>query len=115
MSEDARVDEEKATQRRAQVLGMAYANTNTSDKALYKDLISNEEHKTFHTIPLYSDEHNIKFGVTNNTSQSTMEKLRDRFLDQRVEFALISDSGFNEYIKLYNPAKKVEYQDVKFS
>lgn len=115
MSEDARVDEEKATQRRAQVLGMAYADTNHPDKLLYKDLLSNEEFENLHTIPLYSDEHNIKFGVTNNTSQSTMEKLRGRFLDQRVEFALISDSGFKEYIKLYNPPKKVEYQDVKFS
>lgn len=115
MSEDARADEEKATQRRAQVLGMAYADTSSPDKNLYNDLLANDELEKIHAVPLYSDEYNLKFGITNNTSQSTMDKLRKRFLDQRVEFALISDTGFKEYVRLYNPPKKVEYQDVKFS
>lgn len=115
MSEDARFDEEKSAQRRAQVLGMDYANTYNIQKPLYRDLMKVEDMRTQHAVPLYYDEHNLKFGVTNNTSEQTMQKLRDKFLDQRVSFALISDHGFQEYINLYDPPKKVEYQDVKFT
>jgi type II secretory ATPase GspE/PulE/Tfp pilus assembly ATPase PilB-like protein len=44
-----------------------------------------------------------------------MKALRGRFLDQRVNFALISDTGFSDYMKLYDPPKEVVYDDVKFS
>src|SRR5690606_28999662 len=57
----------------------------------------------------------INFGITNTTSQHTMQELRQRFLDQRVSFVLISDTGFNDYLNLYDPPKEVVYQDVKIS
>src|SRR5690606_831084 len=63
-------------------------------------------------VPLVADEHNILFGVTNTTSQQTMNQLRQRFLDQRVAFSLISDAGYREYMRLYDPPKKVEYHDI---
>lgn len=113
MSQDARQDEEQATLRRARILNMAYIDTSQiSQKALYKDLISVPDLYSLKVIPLQSDEHNITFGVTNVTSQQTMVNLRNQFLDQRINFALISDAGFREYMKLYDPPKKVEYQDI---
>lgn len=115
MTEDARLDAERAAQHRAQVLGMTYADTYNKQKPLYKDLLSVDEMRQIHVVPLYADEHNIKFGVTNNTSEQTMQKLRDRFLDYRATFALISDNGFKDYIALYDPPKKIEYQDVSFA
>lgn len=63
-------------------------------------------------IPIQSDDHSISFGVTNTTSQQTFEKLRQRFLDQRVSFSLISDAGYREYMKLYDPPKQVVYEDI---
>jgi hypothetical protein len=78
-------------------------------------LLTVQELKDFKVVPLQADEHNILFGITNNTSQQTMQTIRGRFLDQRVSFSLISDNGFLEYMKLYNPPEKIEYQDVKFS
>lgn len=96
-------------------MGMTYADTSKSDKPLYKDLLSPEEMRENHTIPIYSDPHHINFGVTNTTSQQTMQKLRDKFLDQRVSFSLISDTGFRDYMLLYDPPKEIEYQDVKLS
>src|SRR5690606_15929074 len=66
-------------------------------------------------IPLFVDEHSVNFGVTNTTSQAVMNSLRQRFLDQRVSFALISDAGYREYMKLYDPPKQVVYQDISIS
>ncbi len=115
MSEDARADEERATQRRAQILGMSYTDTSGSEKPLYKELLVPDEMRENHSIPIYADEHHINFGVTNTTSQQTMQELRNRFLDQRVSFTLISDTGFKDYMLLYDPPKKIEYQDVELS
>lgn len=115
MSQNARTDEERATQRRAQVLGMPYINTDIENKQLFKDLLSIDELKELKIIPIFADSYNIKFGVTNNTSQQTMEKLKGRFLDQRTSFGLISDSGFKDYMRLYDPPKEVVYQDIELS
>jgi type II secretory ATPase GspE/PulE/Tfp pilus assembly ATPase PilB-like protein len=113
--QEVREKEEMAAQRRARILGIAYADTSRGEKPLYKDLLPFQELQSLKVVPIFSDEHHINFGVTNMTSQQTMESLRRRFLDQRVTFAMISDHGFSDYMKLYNPPKKIVYQDVKFS
>lgn len=113
MSQDARRDEELSTQRRASILGLNYIDTSLiADKVLYKELLDTQELYSLRVIPLRADAHNITFGVTNMTSQATMENLRHRFLDQRVAFGLISDAGFREYMRLYDPPKKIEYKDI---
>ena len=116
MSQDARRTEEQATERRSRILGMAYVDTSVpGDKPLYPDLLTANELRRFRVIPVYADDHNLRFGVTNTTSQQTMQALRQRFLDQRINFALISDTGFSDYMKLYDPPKEVIYDDVRFS
>ena len=116
MSQDQRRDEELSTQRRAQILGLNYIDTaQIHEKVLYKDLLTSQELYSMRVIPLRADEHNITFGVTNTTSQSTMNSLRNMFQDQRLAFGLISDAGFREYMKLYDPPKKVEYTDISIT
>ncbi|HSX24294.1 MAG TPA: ATPase, T2SS/T4P/T4SS family [Candidatus Saccharimonadales bacterium] len=113
MSQDARRDEELNTQRRAQILNLQYSDTSVEGaKTLYRDLLTVRELYDLRVIPLVADEHNVTFGVTNTTSQQTMTALRQRFLDQRIVFMLISDAGFREYMKLYDPPKKIEYHDI---
>ncbi len=112
MSQDARRDEELSTQRRAQILGLDYYDTSRGEKPLYKDLMPVSDIMNSRTFPLRADEHNIIFGVTNTTSQQTMASLRQHFLDQRVSFALVSDTGFREYMQLYDPPKQVVYEDI---
>src|SRR5438874_1989016 len=107
MSQDARLDEEQATLRRARILGMNYIDTSQiTSKQLYKSLLPNEELYALKVIPLQADEHHITFGVTNTTSHQTMTTLKQRFLDQQIDYALISDAGFREYMKLYDPPKQ---------
>jgi len=116
MSQDARLDEELATQRRASVLGMQYTDTSKiTDKILYKEFLSADELKQLKVIPVFVADHRVDFGVTNTTSQKTMQALRSRFMDQQISYALISDVGYREYIALYDPPKKVEYANIEIT
>lgn len=116
MSQDARRDEEQATQRRAYLLGMNYIDTSQMvEKPLFKDILSVPELKSLRVIPISVTKGNILFGITTTTSQQTMQQLEYRFADSKVSFAIISEAGFNEYIRLYDPPKKVVYQDIELS
>lgn len=116
MSQDARLDEELATARRAQILGLSYIDTSQiENKQLYKDLLSNQELAALRVVPITAESHNVTFGITNTTSQQTMNQLRQRFGDQQVSYGLISDAGFRDYMHLYNPPKKIEYTDIELS
>jgi len=116
MSVDARFDEEQATARRAKILKVAYIDTSRIvNKILYKQLLTNNELYGFKVVPLRADAHNIMFGITNMTSQQTMVNLRQRFSDQQVSYSLISDNGYREYMRLYDPPQKVVYQDIEIS
>jgi type II secretory ATPase GspE/PulE/Tfp pilus assembly ATPase PilB-like protein len=113
MSQNARLDEELSTQRRAQILGLQYIDTSQiQNPKLYKDTLTTKELYDLRIIPIMVDPHNILFGVTNTTSQQTMTGLRQRFLDQRISFGLISEAGYDGLMKLYDPPKKVVYQDI---
>lgn len=116
MAQDARRDEELNTQRRAQILGLQYADTSQNrQKQLYKEILSNQELYQLRVIPLVVDQNNVTFGVTNTTSRQTMEQLRSRFQDQRTNFVLISEAGYREYMHLYDPPRQVVYQDISLN
>lgn len=116
MSQDARLDEEQATQRRARVLGIDYADTSQlTEKPLYKDLLTVSEMREMRVVPLHMDQSNIAFGITTTTSQRTIAGLQQRFIEQRLSFAIISDVGFREYMDLYDPPRKIIYEDIAIS
>ncbi len=110
--DEARKSEEQSTQRRAAILGLRYIDTTNQEKQLYHNLLPLKSLYDMRVIPVYADDHQIHFGVTNMTSKQTMESLRHNFLDQQLNFGLISDTGYKEYMRLYDPPKKVEYQDI---
>ncbi len=116
MSQDARYDEERATERRAGLLGLSYVDTSKIDnKILYKSFLSIPEMYQQRVVPLAADQSNIQFGITTTTSQQTLDNLRSRFTDQRISYAIISVTGFNDYMKLYDPPTKIVYQDVNLA
>lgn len=113
MSIDARTDEERSTLRRARLLHFSYVDTSQiADKRLYKDILSLDQIQSFRMVPLQADDNNILFGITTTTSQQTMNTVRAQFSNQRVTFAIISENGYKEYLRLYDPPKQVIYQDV---
>lgn len=113
MSQDARLDEEQATLRRARILNLPYIDTSKiTEKTPYKNTVEPTDMAKIRVVPLQVDKSNIYFGITTTTSQQVMNQLRQRFSNQRVTFAIISETGFKEYVKLNNPPKKIEYSDV---
>jgi type II secretory ATPase GspE/PulE/Tfp pilus assembly ATPase PilB-like protein len=116
MSQDARRDEESATLRRARLLGFSYVDTSTlPQKQLYEDLLTKEEMYQKRIIPLQKDQSNILFGITTTTSQQAINEFKQRFSDVRTNFAIISDAGYREYMQLYDPPKKIVYQEIAFT
>jgi len=115
MAIDVRQNEEQTTQRRAAVLGLPYTDVTQIQGQLYKDILPVDELYKLKAVPIAADEHHIQFGITTNTSQQTINALRQRFTDQRVSFSIISESGYLDYMKLYDPPKKVEYQDISIT
>jgi type II secretory ATPase GspE/PulE/Tfp pilus assembly ATPase PilB-like protein len=111
--QNARLQEEQTTARRAQVLGLGYIDTSALQKQLFRNILTVPEIKQLRIIPITADPNHIHFGVTTTTSQQTLVQLKRRFTDQRVDFSIISETGFREYLNLYDPPKKVEYEDIK--
>lgn len=115
MVDQARASEEMSTSRRAGVLGFAYVDTSQVQKQLFKNILTVPELYSFKVVPLMADAHHINFGITTTTSQQTLNQLAARFTDQRISFTIISETGFNEFMQLYDPPKKVEYQDISIT
>jgi type IV pilus assembly protein PilB len=113
--QDGRVQEEQITARRASVLGLGYVDTSKIQKQLFRNVLSVTELKQMKVVPLSADEHNIHFGITTTTAQQTISKLTGRFTDQRLNFSIISETGFKEFMLLYDPPKKVEYEDISIN
>ena len=113
MSQDARRDEEMATQRRARLLSFNYVDTSIlKDRLLYKDILTTPELYRLRVIPLRADKGTVLFGITTTTSQQAITNLKQRFTDVRTDFALISDTGYREYMHLYDPPKQIVYQNI---
>ncbi len=113
MSQDARLDEEQSTQRRARVLGLDYHDTSLPDeKPLYKELLTVRELYDLKVVPIHVDQSNIFFGVTTTTSQQAIADLKKRFIEQHLTFAIISDAGYRDYMLLYDPPQQVIYHDI---
>jgi type IV pilus assembly protein PilB len=116
VNDNHRLEEERMTAKRARMIGMAYTDASQIiDKALYKDLLTVKELYDLKIIPLESNEHYIHFGITTTTSQQTLKSLRQRFIDQSLNFSIISDTSYKDYMKLYDPPKQVIYQNISLS
>lgn len=112
MSQDTRRDEEEITQKRAGVLGLSYVDTTQLQKQLFKTILSVPDLYKLRVVPLAVDEHNIHFGITTTTPQQVINQLKAHFTDFITKFSLISETGYHDYMRLYDPPKQVEYHDI---
>jgi len=111
--------EEQHTQQRAGLLGLQYLDTRElgTKGPLYKDILSNQEMYNGHIVPLSENSENapLIFGITVQTPQPLLRQLHDRFQNRVVQFMMISNPGYEEYMLRYNPPKKVIYDNVKIA
>lgn len=116
-----RDQEEASTQQRAVILGMRYLDTRglTQSAELVTGVLSNEEMYRSKIIPLRrpSEEVSGVFGITSSTPQSSIKALQDRYADSTmvIEFVLISNLGFREFMLRFDPPQEVVYDDVKIA
>ncbi len=113
MTENLRQDDEANTLRRARILGLQYVDTSKiENKQINRDLLSVGDLYQLRVTPITFDAHNILFGITNTTSSNTLSHIKQNFPDYNVTFALISDPGYKDYMRLYDPPKEVVYHDI---
>ena len=114
--------EEHNTLQRANMLSLQYFDTRGVAKAatLVQGVMTVPEMYSGHLVPLQasSDTQPLVFGVTVNTPQPLLKQLRDKFQlngGTLVQFVMISNQGFKEFMARYDPPKVVVYEDVKIA
>lgn len=116
-----RTQDEQNTQNRAAILGFRYFDTRgqVAGAELIPDELMISEMHSAQIIPLRigRDDASYVFGVTVSTPQSYIRDFTKRYNDNghAVEFVLISNSGFREFMLRYDPPKEVVYNDVEIA
>ena len=120
-AEKYRLQEEQSTQQRAALLGLRYLDTRSLAKTapLVPGVLTVDEMYKGKLVPLEvgADDGAYVFAVTSSTPQSDMRALEKSYNDNghAVEFLLISNLGFRDFMLRYDPPREVHYDDVKIA
>jgi len=109
--------DEAATMRRAQLLNFEYLDTRTYQlpNGPVKDVITvSEMYKDYFTM-LESIGNKYIFAITNRTPQSVTKDLQTRFPDSIVSIKMISESGWKDIMRIYDPPIPPKYEDINIS
>ena len=126
MTEDSqqqrfRDQEEQSTQQRAAILGLRYFDTRgqSTTAPLTMDVIDVSEMHQLKLVPLRqgNEEQSYVFGITTATPQSASKALSERYQQagRSVDFVLISNQGYRDYMLRFDPPKETIYEDVKIA
>ncbi|MDO4868111.1 MAG: GspE/PulE family protein [bacterium] len=115
-----RDDEERATAKRADILGLVYLDTREFEDIfpLVKDIFSNEQMYAAKLAPLQEGnaEENQPWRVmiTSQTPRSVIQKLKKSYEDKgkQIDFYLISESAWKKIMRRYDPPKEVIYDNI---
>lgn len=120
--QDRRRDQdEQATQKRADILGLPYLDTREFEETLplIKDVLSIDDMYKGRLVPLSGDEstHSIRFGVTSQTPQSLILRISEEYRNNGkiAQFSLISGTAFRVIMLRFDPPKKVIYEDIEIA
>lgn len=95
------------------MLGIPYADSRELIKEpLLEGILSVPEMYEDKVIPLKKDHSTLTFGICTSTPQQTAQKIRQKFQDVNVGFLMISESGYKEFMRRYDPPKEVHYEDI---
>lgn len=116
-----RDQDERSTQQRAALLGLQYLDSRELARSapLIDGVLTIREMYDGHIVPLEagSDDRNYIFCITSTTPQSVMRTLEKHYNDdgKGILFYLISNMGFRDFMKRYDPPKEIIYDDVKIA
>lgn len=121
IQEKRRDNEEAATQNRAKILGLPYLDTRSFENTipLVPNVIDKSEMHNNYIIPLQKggNEEHYQFMVTSQTPRSVIDKMIQNYANygEKVDFFLISLSGYNVFMLRYDPPREVHYDDIKIA
>lgn len=116
-----REQDERSTQQRAAILGLPYLDMRDLEMEipLVKDLISVQQMHQDRMVPLVKGGNEIvyQFGVTSQTPQSVLQTMRREYDEKgdKIQFSLISLSGYRALMLRYDPPKQTQYQDIQIA
>ena len=116
-----RDQDERSTKQRGGILGFPYIDTREFEEnlPLALDVMPIEAMHRDKMVPLVKGDGqtSFQFGVTAQTPQSVIEKMRKEYNEQGhiIQFFLISLSGYRALMLRYDPPKKTIYNDIKIA
>ena len=116
-----RDQDERSTKQRGGILGFPYIDAREFEEnlPLALDVMPIEAMHRDKMVPLVKGDGqtSFQFGVTAQTPQSVIEKMRKEYNEQGhiIQFFLISLSGYRALMLRYDPPKKTIYNDIKIA
>ncbi len=113
-SSSLRETDEQSTRKRAHLLGVPYLDSRKLENfQTVDDFLTVADMRNRRLIPLARSKNQIDFAITINTSQQVLIAIRKEYPDFNVKAFMISDTGFNELMQLYDPPIVVEHDDIE--
>ena len=116
-----REQDEKATRQRATILGLPYVDMrNLGDTLpLVPGMIPIEKMHQYRIVPLAKGGNEVMYqiGVTSQTPQSILQKIKREYQDRgdKLQFLLISASGYRAMMLRYDPPQRTAYDDIEIA
>ena len=116
-----REQDEKATRQRATILGLPYVDMRNIEDTLplVPDMMPIAKMHQYRIVPLAKGGNEVMYqiGVTSQTPQSILQKIKREYQDRgdKLQFLLISASGYRSMMLRYDPPKRTAYDDIEIA
>ena len=116
-----REQDEKATRQRATILGLPYVDMRNLEATLplVPGMIPTEKMHQYRIVPLAKGGNEVMYqiGVTSQTPQSILQKIKREYQDRgdKLQFLLISASGYRAMMLRYDPPHRTAYDDIEIA
>ena len=116
-----REQDEKATRQRATILGLPYVDMRNLEDTLplVPGMIPIEKMHQYRIVPLAKGGNEVMYqiGVTSQTPQSILQKIKREYQDRgdKLQFLLISASGYRAMMLRYDPPQRTAYDDIEIA
>ena len=116
-----REQDEKATRQRATILGLPYVDMRNLEDTLplVPGMIPIEKMHQYRIVPLAKGGNEVMYqiGVTSQTPQSILQKIKREYQDRgdKIQFLLISASGYRAMMLRYDPPQRTAYDDIEIA
>jgi len=116
-----REQDEKAPRQRATILGLPYVDMRNLEDTLplVPGMIPIEKMHQYRIVPLAKGGNEVMYqiGVTSQTPQSILQKIKREYQDRgdKLQFLLISASGYRAMMLRYDPPQRTAYDDIEIA